>query len=439
MMRKTRLSEMAAWIDGTCFLDTEISGVKVDSRLIEAGDLYVCLRGQKLDGHDFAQEAIARGAAALLCDHKLDLDIAQLIVEDTYEGLMALAEAYRNTLKAKFIAISGSNGKTSCKDMLYAIFSRKGKSIATKGNQNTEIGTCLNLFRMDDTTEYAIMEMGLDLPGEVYRMAKIVRPDAGILTSLAAMHMLSFKDIEEIAQEKMAVLRWTKNPDWAFYQGDYDEYRKLAPFGRRFGYREDNDYVVSDVRLANDGVSFTVNGVFYHSNLLGRHQASNASGVIALCQAMGIADEHIRYGLNHVFLTELRTEIYPYKNALILMDAYKSNPASAKSALEILASYDFLGARYAILGDMLELGEGSDKAHRDLLQECHDLGLSGVLCLGDAFKKASSRINVAPGFIRTYNSFDELFMAAQALFDLPCLVLIKGSRSLKLERLIVKE
>lgn len=436
-MKNFKTETVAKWVNGTVIGSAVIQGVKVDSRMVESGDLFVCLKGARVDGHDYIQDVIAKGASALIVDHEIqDIDVCQIVVEDTMVALQMFAHAYRNTLNACFIGITGSNGKTSTKDILYSILSRVGKTVATYKNQNTEIGTYLNLFRMDEDTEFGIFEMGLDYVGDVAKMAECIRPDAGLVMSLAPAHMMNFESIEHIASEKMRIFDFVTRKTLSFFQGDFEEYRNISHGERTFGFNEDNEFVVSDVSSNNEGITFNLDGVMYTSNLLGNHQASNCAGVIVLLKELGVEDAVIREGLNHVALTSLRTELVEKGNALVLLDAYKSNPISAKYALDLLAHYEYDGDRVAILSDMVELGPESFNAHLEVLDCVHELNIKMVHTLGPEFKKAIAQSKLDPSRFTNDDTFDSFVARVSPCFDKHDMILIKGSRSYQLERLM---
>ena len=429
------LKDLALWATGTAHGEASVTGVQVDSRLVSQGDLFVCLVGAHVDGHDYAQKAIDQGAVALLVDHRLDLDVAQIVVSDTLDGLRAIARGYRATLSAYFIAITGSNGKTSTKDILKSVLERVGKTVVTYKNQNTEIGTYLNLFRMDATTKYGVFEMGLDMPGDVKTMNDFLKADACLITSLSPTHIVNFTDIDHLAREKFAITDAIKDRSKIFFQADYEPYQRLNQGYHTFGSIEGVENLYSDVHSSNDGITFKVNGIEYSCNLLGEHQASNCAGVIVLMHSIGIDDGIIREGLNHVELTALRTQRVQKGESLVIMDAYKSNPDSARFALQLLKDYDYDGARVAVLSDMRELGNGSLQYHEDILKQIVALKLDRVYLYGPEFKRALNNIG-NQGIFRHYDSFEALNDDVQKLFEEHQLILIKGSRYFALERLI---
>lgn len=435
-MKNVKLEDLAKWAGGQFVGTALVNGVQVDSRLVGEGDLFVCLVGERVDGHDFAQLAASKGASALLVDHLLDIPLPQIVVEDTLKGLSRMAKGYRNTLNAYFIAVTGSNGKTSTKDILNSILSLVGSTVVTYKNQNTEIGTYLNVFRMDESHQYGVFEMGLDKPGEVKTMNDFLESDACLIMSLAPTHIVNFDNIEHIAAEKFAIIDGVKDKTKVFYQGDYDLYRKLDKGYHTFGVSKDLETVFSDVMSRNDGITFKVNGIEYACNLLGEHQASNCAGIIALMKALNIDDAIIRQGLLNVRLTALRTELVEKEKALVILDAYKSNPDSTRFALKLLKKYDYEGKRIAVLSDMRELGSDSLQYHVDTLHEAIENNLDSVYLYGPEFEMALKQVDQTKIDFKHFSDFDSLYKSVQLLFKNHDLILIKGSRYYALERLM---
>lgn len=435
-MRKTGIQELAKWSGGYVEGEGFVRGVAVDSRDVNEGDLFVCLIGDKVDGHLYAKQAQKAGASALLVSHPLsDIDLPQILVGDTEIALGLIAKAYRQTLDAFIIAITGSNGKTSVKDMLDSVLSKVGKTVATHLNQNTEIGTFLNLFKMDDKTDFGIFEFGLDLPGDITTLVDLMKPDAALLTSLAPAHMMNFKNLNHIADEKTEIFKGLDNADYGFYQGDYPEYdSKLKGKFKSFGFKGHNDFMVEDVVLKNEGIEFLVNGEGFESNLLGTHQASNAAGVIALLKAMKIKDTLIHQGLENVALTGLRMEIKKEQEATVILDAYKSNPSSLLYALEFMDAYLFAGKRYIVLSEMVELGEESKKAHQEVLEAIGKIHVDALYTLGQEFYQFKDDYP-----IQAFMDKDLFEKQVKELFTENALILIKGSRSYALEKLLGEE
>lgn len=432
-MRQTTIKEIATWLQCETRGEALITGVSVDNRNVKQGDLFVCLQGAKVDGHTFAQSAIDKGATCLLVDHYLDLDCPQILVSDTLQGLSDIASAYRDTLDATFIVISGSNGKTSTKDMFLSCLSEVGPTIATLENQNTEIGACLNLFRMDGHTRFGIFEAGLDDPGDLPKITCIIKPDYAILTSLDQAHMDNFGTMEALGKEKFTLFDGI-DPAVCYYNGDSEIYRSLAYGQHPFGLNKDNEFVVAAIDVKQEGVSFTVNDDAYCVNLLGKHQAINAGAVVAVLKAMNISNEVISKGLKQVALTKMRTEVYKHHEALIIFDAYKSSPQSAMAAIDVAAAYPTDTNRFVVMADMYSLGEGSEQRHQEVLDHMLAYPFEKYYLFGEEFGKVVKTYN--DNRIMWYDDFEDLKNDVTKLYQQDCLIVFKGSRYYELERLL---
>lgn len=437
-MKKMSTLEIGKMLGADVIGNTFVKGISVDSRHVLKDDLFVCLVGERVDGHDYAQNAIDKGATALLVDRQLDLNISQILVPDTLLGMFEFAKTYRNMLNIEAIAITGSNGKTSTKDILHSVLVNIAPTIATFENQNTEIGSCLTLFRMDETTKYGIFEMGLDLPGEIEKMLKLVKPTSAILTSLDQAHMDNFNDdIEVLAQEKFSIFETIEDKRRCFYQGDVSWFKDYATDHRSFGFKQDNEFVVHDVDIHGDKMDFRVNDRHYETNLLGTHQASNAAGAIALLRHLGVNDDVINHGLQNVMLTSMRTEIYTYKNATILFDAYKASPKSMEAALNLFEKYTSDAYRVIVLADMYQLGVGTEIHHHNVLNQAISQNTDKIFLLGEEFGRAHQ--NIEDERIIHFKTFEALKEAIQPYFETDTFILMKGSRYYELERLLEGE
>lgn len=437
-MKKMSTLEIGKMLGADVIGNTFVKGISVDSRHVLKDDLFVCLVGERVDGHDYAQNAIDKGAAALLVDRQLDLNISQILVPDTLLGMFEFAKTYRNMLNIEAIAITGSNGKTSTKDILHSVLVNIAPTIATFENQNTEIGSCLTLFRMDETTKYGIFEMGLDLPGEIEKMLKLVKPTSAILTSLDQAHMDNFNDdIEVLAQEKFSIFETIEDKRRCFYQGDVSWFKDYATDHRSFGFKQDNEFVVHDVDIHDDKMDFRVNDRHYETNLLGTHQASNAAGAIALLRHLGVNDDVINHGLQNVMLTSMRTEIYTYKNATILFDAYKASPKSMEAALNLFEKYTSNAYRVIVLADMYQLGVGTEIHHHNVLNQAISQSTDKIFLLGEEFGRAHQ--DIKDERVTHFKTFEALKEAIQPYFKTDTFILMKGSRYYELERLLEGE
>lgn len=432
-MKDLRLNKLAELFDQSFENDPLIQGVSVDSRLVEEGDLFVCLPGERVDGHDFAEEALRKGAQALLVERKLDLDVPQIQASDSEKALIDLAKWYRNQMtETQFIAITGSNGKTSTKDILSAVLSQNYKSYATYKNQNTQIGTSLNLFSMDGDEDFGVFEMGLDESGDIERMREMVKPDYVVLTSLSPAHIVNFSSVEEIAREKMLIAEGLPS-NRVFFQGDFDLYFDGLPSCVSYGQKSRNQHQFTDVQIYKEKTSFRLDGKSYSTNLVGAHQASNASAAILILRDLGLSEEEIEKGLMKVSLTEMRMQKIRYGEMEVLFDAYKSNLDSLKYALDYFSLYAKGERQVAILSEMVELGDLEKKSHLKSVEYLEELPFEKVYLIGEAFENIRDQLDAAKYEI--VDSIEALQTITQNLAKENVFLFVKGSRSYALERI----
>lgn len=376
---KKNLSEIQSLIKGEGlkekYADLVIKGVSTDSRKISRGNLFFPLVGEKFNGHDFINSAIENGAAALVSSEVLDLDFPVIYVEDTLKALQDLAKAYIEEIDPFVIGITGSNGKTSTKDILSSILSKKYKTHKTLGNFNNYIGLPLTILDMDHDVEFAVLEMGIDHFGEMDMLSKIANPNLGIITNIGEAHLDDLGTKENIGRAKMEFLKnMKKDPKYFYFKDDeiLDKLRPDVPSGVEvfsFGLSPSSDYRVEIVELSKDGCYIKMPGlskeVFFLS-LIGKHQVYNAAAAIAVASHLDIDTETIRKGLESVEATGMRNELKSNSRLTILDDSYKSNPSSLLAALESLYSLEGYNQKIVILGDMLGIGDDVEQMHRDI-------------------------------------------------------------------------
>lgn len=416
-----------------------IKGVAIDSRKIEKDTLYIPLLGQRADGHDYALNAIKVGAACCLwqADHLPYPDFGVILVEDTVIALQQLAKAYLSTLDCLVIGITGSNGKTSCKDMLCSIFSQERKTQKTQGNRNNELGLPLTILDLDADCEVAILEMGMENKGEIEFLTSIAAPDISIITSIGSAHMENLGDKHGIARAKCEILENTKQNGLFVYNHESEELLDVVPTISRedvhiasFG-RGGDIYLTSSIDCNMDGISFNCNlldeKVFIHT--YGLVQAMNALPCIYVALNQGIKPASILAGLEHLELTKMRTQLLQAKQAYILDDSYKSNPESAKAAIDALMELP-AKKHIAILADMLDLGSEENVLHYEIGAYAKSCGVDELLCTGPLSK------HTAEAFGSWYATKDAIIDKVVPYLEEDCVILVKGSRAMAMDEIV---
>lgn len=428
--------------------DETIRAVSTDSRAIEPGSLFVALRGERFNGHDFLSSAASQGAVAALVDHEPEIDLPNLRfiqVENTRKALGQLATHVRKQMSVcKVIAVAGSNGKTSTKHLIASALSCKLRGSISPKSYNNDIGVPLTIFPADPLQDYLVLEMGTNHPGEIAGLTQVAQPDIAVLTNCSAEHLEGLGDLMGVRQENASIIRGLNPNGQLVVNGDDPELLEAirAYPGRivTFGFGEQNDLFASDIQHHDDGTSFALNGrksmrVFVP--MLGRHNACNALAAIAVARRFGLSEEHFIKSMAHSSKPDMRLQLTRLPNITLLNDAYNANPASMKAALETLLEIDGK-RRIAVLGDMLELGSAADRYHREIGRLVAELSgeLDVVYCVGPSSKWIEEEA-VARGYPQ--NQIHHLPDSTSAANSIPSklkrddVILLKGSRGVRLE------
>lgn len=412
--------------------------VITDSRAVQAGDLFVALNGENFQGVRFVEQARARGAVAVVVEHyQADCALSQVVVEDTLLALGQLAHARRMQSTAKVLAITGTNGKTSSKEMLKAILSAKGQTLATQGNFNNAVGMPLTLLQLMPAHEFVVLEMGANHAGEIAYLCDLARPEAVAVTNVSEAHLAGFGDYAAVVRAKEEIYAHSAGvmvvnldlpcaPRWLErFSG-----REVV----RFSLQEKAEIYASEIQ--DNGRVFTlwVNGVPFavQWQLEGVHNISNALTACALAYAVGVSGEKMAVALSGLTFKQARLSAYEFGVHRVYDDTYNANPASFKAGIEVIKT-----AKNALViaGDMGELGEHAAYLHAQVGAYARECGVAGFWCVG-AFAKDYGR-----GFGEKAREFANQQDLAVALAQLlqhqqPYTVLVKGSRSAKMERVL---
>lgn len=431
-------------------IEEKIKGVCIDSRKVVDGNLYIPIRGENNNGHKYVKQAIENGAKAVLWERKeLDppTDVVVILVDNTTKALQDLAKAYRNQLSMKVVGITGSNGKTSTKDILASVLKQHYITQKTMGNYNNEIGVPLTLLSLNENVEVAVVEMGMENLGELSFLTNMVKPDIAIISNVGTAHLENLGTMENIAKAKLEIVEGLSEKGLFIYNGD----QKLIcdaviqaniPSSikiKTFGIEKGNDYKIASVIQKRDGIKFSINQnlPLYKLDMIGKHQAFNATAAYTAAIALGVSDDEIRAGFESVEKTGLRNELVDFGNCLILNDSYKSNPQSALAALDTMEEFDY-DYKIAVLGDMLELGETSDMIHYNLGKDLTKYHLNEVLTIGDMARYIAQGAlnNLENVYVRHFQDKEALIEYLRPYGQKECMLLVKGSRGMKLDEVV---
>ena len=428
----------------------EIKSVCTDSRAAKAGDLFFAIRGEKFDGHDFINEIAAKGAAAVVVEKKkLPAKLppcAVMAVDDVRIALGKFAAAYRKQFDLPVIAVGGSNGKTTVKELVASVLRQKFSTLWSEASFNNDIGVPATLLRLKKSHQAAALEAGTNHPGELAPLVKMIAPKFGVITNIGREHLEFFGDVAGVAQEEGSLAELLPADGKLFLNGDNEWSEKIAARTKativRVGFGEKNDWCAKKIRLDKSGVTFQVVAAKvefcgeYRINLLGRHQVTNALFAIALGAELGLDRAEIQDGLVACPPPKMRLNFWEVNGVRVLDDSYNANADSTIAALETLCGLPLQGRRVAVLGDMAELGAHSAAAHAEVGRRAAELKLGQLFAIGkmaavtgkaarDAglmrvfeFAEVEAALNVVKGFLKPGD-----------------VVLLKASRASRLERI----
>lgn len=440
------ISEMLeAPVAGDVDIQSVIQGVCIDSREVNADSLYIPIEGQRVDGHSFIENVKAKGVKATLWqrEHKpYPQGIACILVEDTVAAMQKLAHAYLKSLSCLVIGITGSNGKTSCKDMLHSVFSVEKKTQKTQGNRNNEIGLPLTILDLDADTEVAILEMGMENKGEIAFLCQIAQPDISVITTIGSAHMENLGGRKQIAQAKLEILENLKNDGLFLYNIESPEIvdclkeMDIVPSKQLVSFGCGGDiFISSAIEYEENGIAFDCSALSerVHLHALGDFQAMNALPCIYIAKHCGIQEASILKGLQSLEMTKMRTALIKCKNARVIDDTYKSNPESAKAALDTLMKIK-ASKHIAVLSDMLDLGPNENELHAQIGKYAVDLKVDSIYCTGPLSKYT---IEAAHGIEASwFHTKEEIVEKLRPLLTEDCAILVKGSRAMAMDEIV---
>lgn len=421
--------------------NVEFTGVSTDTRKLREGELFVALSGPNFDGHDFIADAAAAGAVGLLTDRQVESELSQLVVADTLKALADFATAWRGEFFIPVIGVTGSTGKTTCKQMIAAILAERGEVLFTEGNLNNDIGVPLTLLRLRGGHRFAVIEMGANHVGEIARLASIARPDIGLVTNAGEAHLEGFGGIDGVVEGKGEMFAGVVDGGVCIINGDQpwsDDWKHRAGVRRKlmFGIGAPNDFHVDEtVSETETGLSFRmrtpIGTVDIALPLHGRHNVMNALAAAAAAWIAGADLEAIAQGLGKVANVGGRMQIEKLSDGVTLVDdTYNANPLSMRAAIEWLAGSNRRG--WLIMGDMGELGPDALAMHEEIGAYANYRGIERVYCVGELSAAACAVVENGQAF----DNVEQLVERVRADLEPGVTLLVKGSRAARMERVL---
>ena len=447
-MEPIKLGDLFKNIGVTKKPDIEVSAVSTDSRAIEPGSVFVAIKGEKFDGEDFVPSAVRKGAAAIVATRRFrDLDVEQIIVPDTKDALIRMAGNYRDMFDPKVVGVTGSVGKTTTKEMIAAIFEQFGKTLKNEGNQNNEIGLPNTIFSMTKDTELAVLEMGMNGRGDISKLTRAAKPHAAVITMIGLSHIEFLKSKENILKAKLEIVEGLPEHGVLVINGD-DEMlmraretidKEIATFAIR---NLDSDVVAKDIITSNSGSEFTIydriGGTFKaFVPAVGEHNIRDAIAAYTIATRIGLDPAKSVKALENYRPAGMRQKVVPFNGMTVIEDCYNANPDSMRASLQMLSGLSVNGMKIAVLGDMLELGEISEEAHRSLGMYVAKCGIDVLLCYGREMK-ACAKSATAAGVpcVAHFSDKEELAKYLAKTANAGDAIVFKGSRGMMLEDII---
>lgn len=434
--------------------DDRFAGISIDSRAVCDDDLFIAIVGRRLDGHVFVPEAVARGAAGALVTRlefadRIDRDAAVIFANDTTKALQNLAKWHRRRFPCPIIAVTGSNGKTTTKDLTWSILSVKYQTLRSEGSKNNHIGLPLTLLKLDQNTEAAVVELGTSAFGEIRDLVSICSPDIGCITNIGPAHLEFFGNVANVAQAKAELLEGMGDGSPVVLNADDEWFEWLRGRARgpvvTFGVYRPADFMAEDVRVENGSVTFRLianplgSRRYVRMPFAGAHNVYNALAAAAIASQVGIGMSEIKEGLLKATLPAMRYEISTISGVTVINDAYNANPVSTMSALSSFCEMSISGKRIFVCGDMLELGHYGRQAHRQVGQFIGSQPIDYVIALGSLSPevvKAAFGDDLKGERWACCGSVEEVVSVLKEVAGPGDAVLIKGSRANGMERII---
>lgn len=422
-----------------------IADISTDSRTLKPGSLFWAIRGEMHDGHDHVHSAIEAGANAVVVDHRFDqsISVPAIRVDNTVSALGDFANWYRQQSDALVIGVTGSVGKTTTRHLIHTVLSESHTGIESPKNFNNEIGVPLSLLNLTEDDEFAVLELAASEQGNIRELADIAEPEFGVITNIGPAHIETFGSLETIIQTKGELAESISKDGLLILFGD-DSYAET--FRQRsqcrtiqVGFSQSNDLFAEDIVQSAKGLSFRVDHDRMFVPAFGVHHVHSALAAIAIAREIGMDAESIRNALASYLPIAGRSAMRRIGEWSVIDDTYNANPLSMSAAIKTLSSFETFGPRIAVLGDMFELGDASADYHHKLGSDVGNADIDCLLCVGEFAEEIAAGAyasGLSSGQIATFEHFDSLYAILDCWLEQDAVVLVKGSRGMRMERVV---
>jgi UDP-N-acetylmuramoyl-tripeptide--D-alanyl-D-alanine ligase len=424
-------------------------GVSIDSRTVVSENMFFCIAGENHDGHDFISDAVSRGARAIVVRRDLAPDstlypgVTFVAVDNTLSAMQELSKLYLDRIEPRKIAVTGTNGKTTAKNLIATALGARYRTCATRGNLNNQFGVPLSIFEFDSDCEVAVMEFGMSTPGEIERLVELYDPDIRLILNIGPAHLQTMKTIDAIAEAKFEILRHADENDWAVLNMDDPNIRSRSYRYRlnriTYGMSRENEVHPERVFCNGSGHAHIVyKGDEIKLPILGMHHVSNVLATLAVARVLDVPFAHVKSRIESYVPDSNRMGIENIYGVTLINDAYNANPVSVVGALDTITSMKITGKRVVVLGDMLELGDKAEEYHKQTgrkLAQCRPDHTIVVGLFADVVRTEAIGAGLTPEMIDVSQDLDEVVDQLGRLLQPGDLLLLKASRALKFERI----
>lgn len=455
-MKPLPIQQVAHWCGGELVSglgEMRIEGISTDTRTLQQGEVYLALKGDRFDGHDYLGQAAEAGAAGCIVDSGATgaegaAGMACIRVEDTLQALQSLARSYRESLNIRVVGITGSNGKTSTKEMVAAVLGAHYTVQKTLGNLNNHIGVPLTLLGLEEDTQWAVVEMGMNHRGEIRPLAEMAAPDYGIITGIGWAHIEFFDSREDIAEEKGQLFRVLSDDAVAVFNGDDSFLKRVSKWTGarrvRCGFHEGCEFRLSALKADGEGIEFSVSHTEMgssriHLPLFGRPMARNAALAVAIGAEAGVSSEEAGLALRSLKLPGGRLKVMRFDGGWVVDDTYNASPDSVAAAMESLDLLPGSGRKGVLLGGMSELGKRSRDLHAWIGGQAVRAGVDYLLAVGpnvEATIEEAVNAGANPETFQVVGEHEAMWDLFRKVRGSGDRVLVKGSRAMKMETII---
>lgn len=424
----------------------DVEGISIDSRTASSGELFFAIQGKRLDGHQFVREALQRGVQACVVKRGTETGslAGQLVaVKDVNQALQQFARWYRCQQQATVIAVTGSVGKTTTRNMIHTVLSPYLKGVQSPANFNNEFGVPLSITRIESVHRYAVLELAASGPGEIGDLARIAQPEIGVITGIGPSHLEHFGTLNQTADAKAELFEQLAAQGLAVVNGD-DPFAdsliaKTSARTLKVGLGKQNDLQAVSVQQTSDGIAFQIEGTVFLIPVQGTHFVYAALFAIAIGKTLGLSNQDLVKSLREFTTVAGRCQIQQIGHWTIIDDSYNSSPVSMKAACQILKDWSGTGKRILVMGDMLELGVESKRYHQEIGELIAESGIDLLFACGkeaDAVVQGAVSANLSRDRIVQAADVEELQSEVLSCLEAGDVVLVKGSRGMRMERLI---